>query len=333
MTLKEQLKCYAIVTFVLLSSLWALLFIWIHQPIHTAFTYGLLCLWLLLSCCTIYGILKRTAWRSPTLGTYGMALVITLSIYFTLEPQNDRIWQDETEKVIQFQFKDGKVEIQNIRNFIWRSNTDYDIQWETRQYDLEQLNKIDLVVSHFIQGPVAHVFISFGFNNGEHLAFSLEVRQEHDEGFSTVGGFFRQYELALVVGDENDLIFTRSNIRDEDVYIYPIKMNQTEIQMLFLEYLNKANRLQHTPVWYNTYVSNCTTILFDLMEHAIGQIPRDYRVTLPGLIPNYLYDKKVLDNRISLKQWKEKAYINPKIRHIKDIEQVPNKEFSQLIRQ
>ena len=333
MTLKEQLKRYAIVTVVIFSSIWALLFIWIHQPLHQVFSYGLMLLWLLLACFTIYGIIQQQTWRYPTLGAYGMALVIAISIFFSLEPKNDRLWQDETENIIQFQFIDGTVEIQNIRNFIWRSNTDYDIQWQTQRYDLEQLEKIDLVVSHFMQGPIAHVFISFGFKNGEHLAFSLEVRQEHDEGFSTIGGFFRQYELAMVVGDENDLIFTRSNIRDEQVYIYPIDMNQTEIQMLFLEYLNKANRLQHTPTWYNTYVSNCTTILFDLMEHAVGQIPRDYRVTLPGLIPNYLYDKKVLDNRLSLEQWKEKAHINPRIQHIQDIEQISNVEFSKLIRE
>lgn len=329
----QKLKKYSTITLLTLTSFWVILFIWVHQPINSAFTYALIIAWLIFTIATGYFYLKQHKLMHYSKYAYPVAFIAVLIVFFSLSPRNDRMWQDEAEKIIQFKFTDGKIEIQNVRNFIWRTKDDYDVNWETRRYDIEKLESIDLIVSHFMKGPVAHVFISFGFEDGEHLAFSLEVRQEHDEGFSTIGGFFRQYELAMVVGDEHDLIYSRTNAKDEDVYIYPIQMNQTEIQLLFLEYLNKANRLNNTPAWYNTYVSNCTTILFDLMEHAVGEIPRDYRVTLPGLIPNYLYDKQVLDNSISLKKWREKAYINNKIAHIQEIHQVPAKEFSQLIRQ
>lgn len=179
---------------------------------------------------------------------------------------------------------------------------------------------------------MAHAFISFGFQDGQHLAFSLEVRQEQHEGFSVLGGFFRQYELALVVGDENDVIYARSNIRDEEVYIYPIRMQPTEMQMLFLEYLNQANRLNHQPRWYNTLVSNCTTILFDLIEHAMGNVPRDYRVLLPGLLPDYLYVHGQLDQSISLDEWKKRAHVNPKTAHLTQGPDQAQPLFSQLIR-
>lgn len=330
--MKTKIKNTLMILFLCLTSMWTILFIWIHQPIHIIFTYTLIVIWLVLAIITGLSHLKQFPYKTYIIWAYLAATLIAVISFFSLEPRNDREWQDETDKIIQFQFIDGKVEIENVRNFIWRSDSDYDTHWETRRYDIEKLDSIDLVVSHFLQGPIAHVFISFGFENGEHLAFSLEVRQEKNEGFSTIGGFFRQYELAMVVGDENDLIYTRSNIRDEDVYIYPIKMDKTEIQMLFLEYINKANRLNHKPVWYNTYVSNCTTILFDLMEHAVGEIPRDYRITFPGLIPNYLYDKKVLDNSITLEQWKDKAHINPKVKNTKATHLLSSQEFSQLIR-
>ena len=331
--MKTKIKNSLLVIFLCLTSLWAILFIWTHQPVNAIFTYALILFWVGLAIITGIFHFKQHSYKPYFTWAYLIIFLIAMISFFSLEPRNDRVWQDETDKIIQFQFKDGKVKLQNVRNFIWHSDKDYVTRWETRQYDLEKLDRIDLVVSHFMQGPIAHVFITFGFDDGEHLAFSLEVRQEKDEGFSTIGGFFRQYELALVVGDENDLIYTRSNIREEDVYIYPIQMNQTEIQMLFLEFLNKANRLNHTPVWYNTYISNCTTILFDLLEHAVGQIPRDYRVTLPGLIPNYLYDKKVLDNGITLDQWKEKAHINPKIEHVHDVHLLSSKAFSALLRE
>ncbi|WP_257791624.1 hypothetical protein [Moraxella bovoculi] len=34
-----------------------------------------------------------------------------------------------------------------MRNFHWRSETDYDVDWQTRTYDLNQLETMDLVLS------------------------------------------------------------------------------------------------------------------------------------------------------------------------------------------
>ena len=331
--MKEKIKKYAFILLLVLIQIWVSLFVWTHQPVNLFITLLFILLWFILTVGFFYSIQKELKFKKIIKWTYWLSFLILLIIFFNMTPKNDRKWQDEVDKIIQFQFKNGKVEVENIRNFVWYDKDQYRVQWETRQYDLEQLKSVDLIVSYFMKGPVAHVFISFGFENGEHLAFSLEVRQESHEDFSVIGGFFRQYELALVVGDENDLIYARSNVRDEDVYLYPIHMNQTEIQMLFLEYLNKANRLNHRPVWYNTLMSNCTTILFDLVEHAIGDIPRDYRVILPGLLPEYLYEVTPLRKSKSFVEWQRIAHINPKIKSIHNIEQVPSIEFSKTIRE
>ena len=73
-------------------------------------------------------------------------------------------------------------------------------------------------------GPaIAHTFLSFGFAGGDHLAISIETRKEKGEGYSTVKGFFRQYELYYVVADERDVIRLRTNYRHdppEQVYVY-----------------------------------------------------------------------------------------------------------------
>lgn len=296
-------------------------------------TFVLIILWWGLSLWVFYSCLKSHHHQAILQGLHLSALVIVIGGFFLLHPSNKRDWKPEVDRLAQFRFSNGKVEIENVRNFIWKDADDYEIQWETRQYDLDDLEQLDLILSHFVAGPVAHVFISFGFKDGEHLAFSLEVRQEKHEDFSVIGGFFRQYELALVVGDENDLVYTRSNIRDEKVYVYPIQMNKTELQMLFVEYLSKANRLRHQPKWYNTLTSNCTTILFDLAEHATGQIPRDYRVLLPGLLPEYLYEHQQLDSTLSLDEWRERAYINHKTENLHQGPEQDGINFSRLIRE
>ena len=48
--------------------------------------------------------------------------------------------------------------------------------------------------------------MSFGFQEKDFVAFSIETRKEIGEEYSTTKGFFKQYELIYIAGDERDLI-------------------------------------------------------------------------------------------------------------------------------
>ena len=113
-------------------------------------------------------------------------------------------------------------------------------------------------------GPaIAHVFLSFGFGD-EHVAVSIEARKERDEGYSSVQGFFKRYELIYVVGDERDLIRVRTNYRrdpPEDVYLYRVRAPIENIRRLFLEYVRAINELAERPRFYDTLTTNCTTTI------------------------------------------------------------------------
>lgn len=58
---------------------------------------------------------------------------------------------------------------------------------------------------------------------------------------------FRKYELSLVASDEHDIVYTRSNIRHEQVYFFPVRLGQAESKALFVEYLHKADELAKHP--------------------------------------------------------------------------------------
>jgi hypothetical protein len=47
--------------------------------------------------------------------------------------------------------------------------------------------------------------VSFGFADGQHLAFSIEIRGEKSESCSPLAGFFRAYELSFIAADERDV--------------------------------------------------------------------------------------------------------------------------------
>jgi len=54
--------------------------------------------------------------------------------------------------------------------------------------------------------------ISFGFRGRTYLAASIGARRKEGESYSTLAGFFRQYELYYVVADERDYELGRLDI-------------------------------------------------------------------------------------------------------------------------
>ncbi|UYZ82513.1 DUF4105 domain-containing protein [Moraxella bovis] len=223
------------------------------------------------------------------------------------------------------------VTLHNVRNFRWYDKDKYDVNWETRQYNLQELETFELIISDWGLDKIVHTMASFVFKNSEKLSFSIEIRKESHESFSAIGGFFRQFELGLVVGDEKDLIYSRTNVRGEDMYIYPVNLPKESVRELFLLYLQKGESLNHEARWHNTLISNCTTLIFDMMGE-IERIPVDYRALLAGLLPEYLHDERAIDTSYTVDMWRAMARANPYVEHLNKTD-MESREFSRLIRQ
>lgn len=318
--------------FVIVSSLWLCLALWIHQPFGKIFTYLIIACWLMLAG-SITGIyfIQAIFQRKTDVVIYLVCFGIGLACFLAMAPRNDREWNPDVAKILTYEKNGDIITLHNVRNFNWRTEQAYDIRWETRQYTLSELESLDMVLSYWAGNKIAHTLVSFGFKDGRKLSFSIEIRKEQHEEFSTIGGFFRQYELALVAADEKDIIYTRSNIRHERVYIYPVKISEPALQQLFLSYLKKGADLAQHPRWYNTLFSNCTTLIFD-MVNAIHPLPADYRLIASGLLPNYLYDIKVLDQNYSMAAWYKLAFINPKVKHFDQLSDQSSQHYSYMIR-
>ena len=134
--------------------------------------------------------------------------------------------------------------VHNIRNFDYRTETDFTPRYYDRTFDLRKLDSVDLVSVYWMGPAIAHLFVTFDFGD-DHLAISIEARKERTEGYSTLGGFFRQYELIYIVGDERDVIRLRTNYRKdppEDVYLMRLKAPIENGRRFFLEYMNDHQR-------------------------------------------------------------------------------------------
>lgn len=248
--------------------------------------------------------------RNITGFAFVLATACLLLWWGTLQPSHQRVWADDVAQLLEARVEGNYVHLKNVRNFEWRSEADYTPRWESRTYDLDRLRSADLILSYWMGPHIAHTLVSFGFDGGERVVFSLEIRKERHESFSAVSGFFRQFEQVLVAADERDIVRTRSNTRGEDVYLYRLQMSQANVRALFLEYLHAANELQRTPRFYNTLTSNCTTIVFELARLIAPALPMDYRLLLSGHFAEYVYDLHGLTPGYRYRELQELGYIN-----------------------
>jgi Domain of unknown function (DUF4105) len=253
-----------------------------------------------------------TSRRWIALAAYAAFFAAMLVWWSTVTPSNDRDWQPDVARSVTATIDGDRMVVRNVRNFNWRSDTDYDERWEERTYNLSQASNVDLILSYWAGEAIAHLIVSIGFDNGSRLAFSIETRKSRGEEYSTIAGFFRQYELSIVAADERDVVRVRSNVRGEDVRIYRLRMPPVYVQALLREYVAEANDVAHTPRWYNTLTANCTTLVFGMIRVIRPGLHLDYRILLSGYLPEYAYDMGATDTSIPFEMLRRLASIHDK---------------------
>lgn len=292
---------------IVLSSLWAVLAFWYQAPGKSFGRYALIIGWGLAALVLLVLLWRGMLWQP--LIAYALMFVLLRVWWASLEPSNHRDWSDDLAQTTHGEVAGQQVTLHNVRNFHWRSETDYDIRWETRQYDLARLHSVDMTTSYWDLPAIAHVLVSFGFDDGEFVVFSVEIRKERHEAFSEIGGFFKKFELSIVATDERDAIAVRTNVRGEDAYLYRTRLDDTAARQLFLAFVDEANQLAAKPRFYHTVTANCTTLVFSMMRRIIGELPLDYRLLLSGHLPAYVQTQRGLQLGYSLEQLKAQGRI------------------------
>ncbi len=246
------------------------------------------------------------------LPVFAVALLAIGLWWSGLRPSNERDWQPEVARLAYATIDGDLVTVHNIRNFDYRTETDFTPAYYVRTYDLNKLDSADLVAVYWMGPAIAHLFLSFGFGD-DHLAVSIEARKEKGEGYSSAKGFFRQYELYYVVADERDVIRVRTNYRKdppEDVYVYPLRGPRENIRRLFLEYVRKMNALREHPEFYNTLTTNCTTAILMNTRVNPGSLPFSWKVLLSGYTPAYVYEAGRMDQSLPFEELKRRSLVN-----------------------
>lgn len=263
-----------------------------------------------------------------------LAVLVSLALaglvtagWWTLQPLQYRDWRPDVALVPWGQVEGDVVTVHHVRNFDYRSETDFDVRHEKRQYRLSQLRGVDLFLNYWGSPLMSHPIASFDFGPDGHLCFSVETRPERGEAYSALRGLYRGFELICVAADERDVIRVRTNYRDgEQTYLYRLDITPNQSREVFHEYLAMMNKLKDKPKWYNAVTQNCTT---SLRSNRVDErrAKWDWRMLVNGYVDELLYERKAIDVSLPFAELKSRCLINPRAR---EADQDP--EFSARIR-
>lgn len=223
---------------------------------------------------------------------------------------NDADWEPPSRVAPVIDVDGDRFTVRKVRNFRWRSDTEYDERWEERTYDLAELRTMDLFASYWGPTLICHNFVSFGFADGRQLVISVEVRKKKGQTYSTVPSLFRMFELVYVFADELDVVYVRTNVRKETVHLFRVQAPAAGIRGLLVEYINRANRMARHPEWYNAVTNSCGVNIIQNAWAEGSSRPLSWRLLFNGQWPRYAYESGGLDRSQKFEELFEKSIIN-----------------------
>jgi hypothetical protein len=262
-----------------LSAVWANLAIVYQLPASSVVRIGA-CLALdLIALTALVAVVRHRPWRGLLI--YAVAYAVFLAWSSSIRASNDKNWAADVVHGITGVSDGDRLSARNVRNFSWRTETDYTERWEQRTYDLSKLRSLDLFLVYWMGPSIAHTIMSFGFADGRYLDFSIELRRTQNDQYSAVAGFFKTHELVYIGADERDLLTLRK-VRNEQIELYRLRTPPERTRALLAEYFKQANDLVAHPRFYNTLTTNCTTTIFNMVRAVTASIPFDWRIILTG---------------------------------------------------
>ncbi len=266
-----------------------------------------------------------------------LLFLLAIGLYQLPTPSNDREWTEDQRLIPAISQIDNHFSIQNVRDFQYDSTEHYLRTFTTVEFDLDQVQTVDFVLSQFADWRgMAHAFVTFGIqsptprnpDNMTYIAISVEIRKEIDETYSPFWGLLKQYELAYVIATETDVIELRTTHRNEPVFLYPMDVTPQHAQALMTSMLNQAHRLETEPEFYNTVTNSCMS---NLAKHVNtvkpGLIPFGWNTIFPGFSDDLVVELGLLSTESTeIERIRSAHLINERAK------QNPTLPFSQRIR-
>ena len=305
--------------------LWSAMALWFRLPAPDAVRAVAAGVAAIAALATMIALFSRFRWRA--LAGLALAFAGVLVWWSTITPPLDGDWAPDVARQTTGTVKGDILTLSDVRDFDWLSDDDFAERWEPRSYDLSKLDSLDLILSYWAGPKIAHLIMSFGFSDGQVLAWSIEVRRENGAPIRrspTPSGRTRSSISPRTSATRFASVRTCAARTFE---LYRLRASPQAIRTLLLGYVDEANDLKRRPQWYNSITTNCSTAVSQMIRRLGGALPLDWRLLVNGFLPGYLYDHGAVNTSIPLAELMERARIDERA---KAADHSP--DFSRLIR-
>lgn len=295
---------------VLALGVWGGMALWFRLPGPDAIRYVVIGVFAFLSAGCFFALFTSRHLR-PFLVFAGV-FALVLGWWSTLTPPSDTDFAPDVARQVTGEISGDQVTLTDLRDFAWTGPQEAAENWLIETYDLSTITGVDMLLSYWGDPKMAHFILSFGFEDGRQVAWSVEVRRARDGGFSPIADLFRANPLVVVAATERDVVGVRTNYRGEDVLMLRLTATPAEARALFEAYVEDANALAAKPAWYNSITTNCTTVVYRMIEAAGGQLGFDWRILVNGYLPEYIHERGTVVNDISVEELRALGQISAK---------------------
>src|SRR5271169_2666919 len=196
-----------------ITTTWASLALWYRFPAQESMRGLAGIVFILIGVSAIAALFSRL--RRVALACFIAVFGIVLVWWSTIRPDGHANWAPDVARQVTGTLNGDMLTLTNVRDFEWRSDSDFTERWTSRTFDLTKLRTLDLFLSYWAGPEIAHTIMSFGFEGGEFLAWSIEVRRVNGGVYSPIADLFKSNALVIIAADERDVIRLRTNIRHE----------------------------------------------------------------------------------------------------------------------
>lgn len=242
--------------------------LWYYQPVSLIPTA------LLLVCATLLWVKRR---RPSAHLVLWLLVTINIITFLCIPGPTPERWKKPWAIAPEFEQKGDMLTIRNLRDFRYRTEQDSDAHYRTETYDLNTLTGVDFAACHW-DGlvSVCHTMLSFNFADGRRFVVSAETRLPNGVEQNAIAGLYKQYGILYLFGTEEDLFGLRTNIRHEDLSVYPMQIKLAGARKLLQHYIDMAREAETSHRTYNTISANCSTGLVSGFRVLAPHMPRKY---------------------------------------------------------
>lgn len=289
-----------------LAIAWALLALWTTLAI---FYTAPVSRWLATGLAVAAAGVFVAAYRMRGARVLGGIVFAVVAVWFTfiIQPNPDQDWAADHARVPRVTIEGDIVRVQDVRNFTWRSRSDFDEKFDDRVYDAGAITSVYYLVVPLAEfDGIAHVFVCFGFRDGQHVAVSVEGRRVRGIPYQVIPSMFHQYQLIYVVGDERDVVGVRGAVWKLPVRFYPATSTPERKKALFLDMMQRACSLEKKPEFYNLITNNCMNNITDhLRTLGYRPLPPDLFLLMTGFSDRAAFRLGYIDTDLTFEQARE----------------------------